>query len=65
MTKKITPFVRKNIVTLLFIILCIFTTITSRQSSSFILQELVSRICRNAVLILSLLMPVLCGMGLN
>ncbi len=65
MTEKMISFARKNIVTLLFIILCIFTTAYSRQSSEFILQELISRIIRNAVLILSLLMPVLCGMGLN
>lgn len=65
MTEKMISLARKNIVTLLFVILCVFTTVYSRQSSEFILQELISRICRNAVLILSLLMPVLCGMGLN
>lgn len=65
MGEKIIRFAKKNVVTLLFVALCIFTTAYSGQSASFILQELISRICRNAVLILSLLMPVLCGMGLN
>lgn len=58
-------FAKRNIVTLFFVFLCVFTTVASGQTPQFILQELVSRICRNAVLILALLMPVLCGMGLN
>lgn len=65
MLGKTASYAKKNIVTLLFVVLCIFTTAYSGQSPQFILQELISRICRNAVLILSLLMPVLCGMGLN
>ena len=46
-------------------ILSVLSIAGSGQSATFIMQEPVSRICRNAVLILSLLMPVLCGMGLN
>ena len=52
MGEKIIRFAKKNVVTLLFVALCIFTTAYSGQSASFILQELISRICRNAVLIL-------------
>ena len=63
--EKIAPVLKNNIVTLFFVLLCIFSTAFSGQSATFILQELVSRLCRNSVLILALLMPVLCGMGLN
>ena len=63
--EKIAPVLKNNIVTLFFVLLCFFSTAFSGQSATFILQELVSRLCRNSVLILALLMPVLCGMGLN
>lgn len=62
---KFLAVLKSNAVTIFFIILCIFSTAFSGQSATFIVQELVSRLCRNSVLILSLLMPVLCGMGLN
>lgn len=65
MLGKTASYAKRNIVTLLFVVLCIITTVYSKQPLSFITQELVNRICRNVVLILSLLMPVLCGMGLN
>lgn len=65
MSEKIGAFLKKNIVTIVFTLLCVFSIINSGQSATFILQELIARVSRNAVLILSLLMPVLCGMGLN
>ncbi|MBQ3697516.1 MAG: ABC transporter permease [Spirochaetales bacterium] len=66
MTKdRVSSFFKRNVVTLFFVALCIFTTLAANQSPQFILQELVNRICRNSVLILALLMPVQCGMGLN
>lgn len=63
--EKSADFVKKNIVTLVFSILCVISIGYSGQNANFILQEIITRICRNSVLILSLLMPVLCGMGLN
>ncbi len=65
MTEKIGAVIKKNIVTIVFTVLCVFSIIYSGQSASFILQETLQRLCRNSVLILSLLMPVLCGMGMN
>lgn len=62
---KSMDFVKKNIVTIVFSVLCVISIAYSGQNANFILQEIITRICRNAVLILSLLMPVLCGMGLN
>lgn len=64
-TNDIAVTLKKNVVTLFFVVLCFFTTLCSGQSFQFILQELVTRLCRNSVLILALLMPVQCGMGLN
>lgn len=65
MNRNVGGFLKKNIVTIVFSILCIFSIICSGQSVSFVISETISRISRNAVLILALLMPVLCGMGLN
>lgn len=65
MNEKVGAIIKKNIVTIIFAVLCVFSIAFSGQSASFVLQETISRICRNSVLILSLLMPVLCGMGLN
>lgn len=65
MRRKSLDFVKKNIVTIVFSVLCVISIAYSGQNANFILQEIITRICRNSVLILSLLMPVLCGMGLN
>lgn len=54
-----------NIVTILFVILCIAGIKLSQQPLSFILDELVGRIARNSFLVLALIIPVIAGMGLN
>ncbi|EYE88564.1 ABC transporter [Fervidicella metallireducens AeB] len=54
-----------NMVTILFVVLCIFGIYFSGQSLAFITGELITRIARNAFLVLSLIIPVLAGMGLN
>ena len=54
-----------NIVTLLFIIICVFGIIAAAQPASYILSEVTTRVFRNLVLILSLLVPVWAGLGLN
>ena len=56
---------KDNAVTALFAVLCIGSIIFSGQPMSYIINETTARISRNAVLILSLILPVLCGMGLN
>ena len=65
MKKMLLYNVKSNSVTITFLILCTFFIIVSKQPAAFILTEIVSRLDRNAILILSLLVPVLCGMGLN
>ena len=54
-----------NKVTLFFIVLCVGAFFASGQTLSFLLGELFTRIGRNTFLVLSLLIPVLAGMGLN
>jgi len=63
--KKIYEKISSNIVTFIFIIICIIGMIFSKQPLSFIFRELVSRVGRNSFLVLSLIIPVICGMGLN
>jgi simple sugar transport system permease protein len=52
-------------VPLLFMLLCAFGAWVARLTPEFLLRELLSRFARNAVIVLSLLIPVLAGLGLN
>lgn len=54
-----------NMVVCLFIVLCIGGIIASKQPLTFVSAELFTRISRNLFLVLSLLIPVMAGMGLN
>ncbi len=63
--KKIGEFLFNNKVVILFVFLCIGGTIASGQSLSFVVNELFTRLGRNGFLVLSLIIPVLAGMGLN
>ena len=63
--KKIFKFLFDNKVVLLFLVLCIGATIASKQSLAFVFTELFTRISRNAFIILSLIIPVVAGLGLN
>lgn len=52
-------------VPLLFTVLCVFGILVAHIPPEFLLRELVSRFGRNAVLVMSLLIPILAGLGLN
>ena len=54
-----------NLVPILFIIICCVGIPLSGYSGSYLLNEILSRLGRNAFLVLSLLIPVMAGMGLN
>jgi len=54
-----------NMVTILFVILCVAGLRLSGLSMAFYLNDIVSRIARNLFLVLALIIPVLAGMGLN
>jgi simple sugar transport system permease protein len=52
-------------VPLLFTLLCLFGIWVAHLTPEFLLRELLARFGRNAVLVLSLLIPILAGLGLN
>lgn len=63
--KKIQDALFQNKVVILFVFLCIGAIIASKQPMTFVMTELFTRIARNSFLVLSLIIPVLAGMGLN
>lgn len=62
---KIEKFLIDNIVVFLFVFLCIGGFLASGQTLTFLLAELATRIARNALLVLALIIPVVAGLGLN
>jgi len=65
MNKKLKDLLIKNVVTIVFTILCILGIVASQQPLPFIVKELITRIGRNSFLVLALIIPVIAGMGLN
>ncbi len=57
--------VRDNSVPVLFIIICLIMIPLSGFSPSYVLNEVMTRPGRNSFMILSLLIPIMAGMGLN
>ncbi|MEM1484570.1 ABC transporter permease [Oscillospiraceae bacterium PP1C4] len=62
---KLRKFVIANIVPIVFIIVCILGVIYSGSSPAIILMDVISRFDRNAFLVVSLIIPILTGLGLN
>lgn len=56
---------RENIVTLVFVVMCVLGFIASGQTIGYVLSEVVSRLFRNFGLVFSLVIPVIAGIGLN
>ena len=52
-------------VPLLFAALCLFGILAAKITPGFLLGEMLVRVGRNSVLVLSLLIPILAGLGLN
>jgi simple sugar transport system permease protein len=57
--------IQRNIVPILFIILCTIGFQYSGLSWMFFANDLMARLARNSFLVISLIIPVLAGMGLN
>ena len=57
--------IRKNAVPALFLVMCILGLLISGQNPRYVGQELISRLTRNWFLVLSLIIPVTAGLGLN
>ena len=64
-SNSILELVRNNSVPLMFIIICAVCIPVSGFSPGYLLNEIMTRLGRNAFLILSLLIPIMAGMGLN
>jgi simple sugar transport system permease protein len=55
----------RSAVPVLFAILCLIGILAARLTPEFLVREMLVRFSRNAVLVLSLLIPILAGLGLN
>ncbi len=65
MIRKLFDIIAGHAVPAVFIIISAFAIPLSGFSASYLVQELLTRIGRNSFLILSLLIPIMAGMGLN
>ena len=63
--KKVTKFLKKNSVPVMFVIICAICIPISGLSMTYIANEVMTRLTKNAFLILALLIPIMAGMGLN
>lgn len=63
--KKVIEFLKKNIVPIMFVVICSICVPISGFSVTYMINEVMTRLTRNAFLILSLLIPIMAGMGLN
>lgn len=63
--QKVKNFIGNNTVPIMFILICLYCIPMSGFSASYLLNEVMTRLGRNAFLILSLLIPIMAGMGLN
>lgn len=62
---KLRELARNNIVTIMFIVLCAVCMVFSGYSPSYIMYELFGRLSRNMFIVLSLIIPIVAGMGIN
>ena len=62
---SIKTFVQDNLVPIIFIVIGIIGIIYSGFSFTAIANEMMTRLARNSFLVISLLIPIMAGMGLN
>lgn len=62
---QLLEFLSNNSVPIMFIIICAICIPISGFSANYLMNEIITRMSRNAFLILSLLIPIMAGMGLN
>ena len=63
--KNVLNFIKKNSVPIMFVVICTVCVPVSGFSTTYMINEVMTRLTRNACLILSLLIPIEAGMGLN
>ena len=64
-SKKITDFLKKYIVTILFLVLSLTFIVLGDLDMTSVARDLVKRLSRNAFIVLSLIIPIVAGMGIN
>ncbi|HNY37730.1 MAG TPA: ABC transporter permease [Petrotogaceae bacterium] len=64
-TEKLKNFFISNAVPILFVVITLLAVPVSGFSANYLIQEMITRIGRNSFLVLSLLLPIIAGMGLN
>ena len=64
-TEKLKNFFISNAVPILLVVITLFAVPVSGFSANYLIQEMITRIGRNSFLVLSLLLPIIAGMGLN
>ncbi len=62
---KLREWAQNNIVTIMFIVLCAVCMGFSGYTPSYVLYELFGRLSRNMFIVLSLIIPIVAGMGIN
>lgn len=63
--RRVGVFARNNIVPIMFVVICVVCIPLSGYSAGYLIGEIITRIARNSFLIISLLVPIMAGMGLN
>ncbi len=63
--QAIISFLTKHMVTIMFVILSVLGLYLSGMNSTLYISDIISRVSRNSFLVLSLIIPVMAGMGLN
>lgn len=62
---KVFKIFKKNAVPIIFLALCLLGYIFADLPFTFLLNEIIIRLARNSFLVISLIVPVIAGMGLN
>ncbi len=58
-------FIRKSSVPLFFSLLCLAGIVAAKLDINFLINEIIGRLGRNSFMVLSLLIPIMAGLGLN
>lgn len=64
-SKKIVDFLKKYIVTILFLVLSLTFILLGDLDMTSVARDLMKRLSRNAFIVLSLIIPIVAGMGIN
>lgn len=59
------PILRQGAVPLFFALLCVGGIVAARLDLNYLVNEVITRLARNSFLVLSLLIPIIAGLGLN